>query len=111
MDNKNTDILYGRPTVNIEGYEPPSQLNYSNKRSIYKTFTPGLKAKKNEKFGNTIAEPIYGHYNFEEEKCPVCKEIPKQLCYCIYNDKSCSNGHIWYYDRDGKLRTGNPHKK
>lgn len=104
----NTD---GKSSIEIPGYEPPTQVNYSNKRSIYKTFTPGLKPKKNEKFGKTIVEPMYGHYSFEDEKCPICNEIPKNLCYCGYSDKTCANGHTWYCDRDGKLQTANPHKK
>ena len=95
----------------ISGYEHPSKLNYSNKSSIYKTFTPGLKAKKNEKFGNTTSEIKYGHYNFEEDKCPDCNEQPKELCFCGYRDKTCCNGHTWYYDRDGKIKRGSPHKK
>lgn len=107
----NTDIPNGRPTVDIPGYEPPSKINYSNKNSIYKTFSSELKPKKNEKFGNTTLEAKYGRYDFEEEKCPECNLTPKQLCYCGYNDKSCANGHTWYYDREGKLRTGNPHRK
>jgi|688.fasta_scaffold00008_101 hypothetical protein len=97
--------------TDIPGYEPPSKINYSNKSSIYKTFTPGLKAKKNEKFGRTTAEAKYGQYDFEEEKCPECNLSPKQVCFCGYNDKTCANGHTWYYDRDGKLKNINPHKK
>ena len=79
MDNKNTDILYGRPTVNIEGYEPPSQLNYSNKRSIYKTFTPGLKAKKNE---IDITCNVWG---YEENPIRTIR----------YDDFKCLAGGIW----------------
>jgi len=96
---------------NIEGYEHPSKINYSNKSSIYKTFTPGLKAKKNEKFGKTTTETKYGQYDFEEEKCPECNVSPTKLCFCGYSDKTCENGHTWYYDREGKIRVGNPHKK
>ena len=95
----------------IVGYTHPESVNYSNKKSIYKTFTAGLKPKKNEKFGNTTAEAKYGHYDFEEEKCPQCESPPQRLCFCGFSDKTCSNGHTWYINRDGKVQSGNPHHK
>jgi hypothetical protein len=95
----------------IPGYTHPESINFSNKKSIYKTFTPGLKPKKNEKFGNTIAEAKYGNYDFDEEKCPECNLPPQRICFCGFSDKTCSKGHTWYSNREGKLQMGNPHHR
>ena len=98
----------------IPGYVHPETNSSVSKGGIYKTFTEGKKPKKNEKFGNTQLNNIYiksKEYNTEEEDlCPVCDNPPVNICNCIYSDKRCELNHIWYTDRTGKIKTGNPHK-
>ncbi len=84
---------------------------------MYKTFTEGQKAKKIEKFGTVSAGNKYASSNSlndedDNDLCPVCNTKYVNICNCVYNDKTCKNGHIWYTSRgDDKPRIGNPHKK
>lgn len=92
----------------IQGYEHPTFTNYSDNNGIYKTFTDNKKQK--EEFGITIVGKQYAVYgNYDEELCPICNEPPINICQCGYNDKKCSKSHMWYTDRDGKIKNGNPH--
>jgi hypothetical protein len=94
---------------NIPGYQHPTSSSYS-RQSMYKTFTEGEKQKKAEKFGITSVGKQYAAYGeLEEELCPSCDNPPVKTCPCAYNDKSCKNGHIWYTNRDGNTKQGNPH--
>lgn len=105
-----------RPDI-IPGYDHPGSMVYSKDRR-YKTFTEGKKPKKIEKFGtvstgnnylsiNNLEDP-----NDENETCPVCAGKSLAVCPCVYNDRKCLQGHIWYVNRnDGKIKLGNPHKK
>ena len=93
---------------NIPGYEHPNTTNYSVTSRIYKTFTEG---KKKEKFGTITVGKQYAAYgDYEEELCPICNEPPINICHCGYNDKKCGNTHIWYTDRNGKVKNDNPHQ-
>jgi len=89
----------------IPGYEHPTELKYS-KDVIYKTFTEGKKLKKYE---NTNDEHQYAITTDYVDTCPKCNESPVNVCPCTYNDKICSNNHIWYTNRDGQTKYGNPH--
>jgi len=97
----------------IDGYVAPKKLSYS-KDKIYKTFSEGIKPRKKEKFGNTIAYNQYKKYDEtkldKSDVCPTCKNTFIEKCHCIYSDKKCVNGHCWYVDRKTlKIRIGNPH--
>lgn len=101
---------------NIPGYLHPNSDSYS-RDSMYKTFTEGQKAKKKETFGVTSTGGMYlSNKTLEsgkkEDICPVCNEDCIKICPCVYNDRICSQGHIWFTNRnDGKIKLGNPHKK
>jgi hypothetical protein len=95
---------------NIPGYQHPTSSSYS-RQSMYKTFTEGNKPKKKEKFGKTTGGKQYASYGeLEEELCPLCEKPPIKTCPCSYNDKYCDEGHIWYTNRDGNIKQGNPHQ-
>lgn len=96
----------------IPGYEHPGNIKYATSNKIYKTFTEGKKAKKDEKFGNTSLNKGYCTIGTDEEviSCPICDEDAVKTCPCSYTDKQCQNGHTWYTNRDGKTIKGNPHK-
>lgn len=103
---------YRRPE-NIPGYEHPGSYSYS-KDNIYKTFTEGQKPKKKENFGTISTGKQYASITSlnDDELCPSCSKKYVSSCNCVYNDKTCENGHIWYTSRfDGKPIIGNPHKK
>jgi hypothetical protein len=103
------DLNRARETP-IVGYVHPDSTNVQ-RSGKYKTFTEGKKAKKNEKFGTRAVETQYAISDIiqKEEFCIVCKEISVHVCPCAYNDKTCSNNHTWYTDREGNVKVGNPH--
>ena len=102
-----------RPSA-IPGYTHPEKTRYS-RAGMYKTFTEGAKPRKKEKFGTTtIATQYASSKELESDKaeltsCPICKAPPVNVCPCGYNDKTCKEGHVWFTDRDGKTKSGNPH--
>lgn len=92
---------------NILGYEHPNNTNFSNNSGIYKTFSE----KRKKKSGKTVLNKKYTTFTENEQNlCPLCNEQTVHICNCIYNDKHCKNGHIWYTDREGNIKNGNPHK-
>lgn len=102
---------HNRPET-IKGYIQPDEIKYSSRQGVYKTFTEGQKQKKQEIFGNTTVGKQYASYGEHvEEKCPECNQQSVKNCLCGYSDKICVNGHLWYTDRDGKIKRGNPHLK
>lgn len=94
----------------IEGYVHPTTTNTHGRDSRYKTFTEGKKGKR-DPYEVASKFSVYGSFGQEEEqKCPVCSQNPTYTCPCAYSDKKCSNGHVWYTNRDGEIRSGNPHR-
>jgi len=96
----------------IKGYTHPTKV-VSSRGNVYKTFTGGKKKKKKEKFGTTtVANSTYASVNTEKKtviKCPTCSDEDITICPCGYSDKTCSNGHVWYVDREDLVKIGNPH--
>ena len=82
---------------------------------MYKTFSEGSKPKKKEKFGKTTLDNQYlsskdlRQEEKTEHQCPKCGELANKICNCSYSDKTCPKGHVWYTDREGKIKVGNPH--
>jgi hypothetical protein len=96
---------------NISGYVHPENNSSRPKGGIYKTFTEGQKPKKNEKFGSTQLGTKYSNISeSNDDKCPICSKPAINTCKCGYSDKICDNNHIWYIDRAGNIKLGNPHK-
>jgi hypothetical protein len=104
----------------IKGYEftenakpcPTRNANNVSRGGIYKTFNENAKGKKKDEFKPTILEANYGKNIVEkndDDKCPVCSDYSVYTCYCVYNDKKCKEGHVWYIQRDGSIKVGNPH--
>jgi hypothetical protein len=103
----------------IPGYvHPEAVVNYSRRdRGMYKTFTEGEQSAGVQTFNSTTTEAQYVNYADsddeeagESNRCPKCKEPAISVCNCAYNDKRCKLGHIWYTDRSGAVKNGNPHK-
>lgn len=96
------------------GYKHPDTYSLDGKTSKYKTFSDtdiNRKTKDINDFGSAIAGRIYSlNKNIEDlDACPKCKSVVVKTCQCGYSDKTCKNGHIWYVDRDGSIKNGNPH--
>lgn len=108
------DMTTARKKLNIPGYVHPKSNNSRN--SMYKTFSEGGKKKKDmTKFKTTELNDGYSMVNIEISEshiCPIkdCGQTCVFICQCAYNDKRCSNGHIWYINREGEKKIGNPHK-
>lgn len=103
----------------IPGYvHPEAVVNYSRRdKGVYKTFTEGEQSAGVQTFNSTTTEAQYVNYAGsddeeagESNRCPKCKEPAISVCHCAYNDKRCKLGHIWYTDRSGAIKNGNPHK-
>ncbi len=94
------------------GYQHPSSNNM-DRGSKYKTFSDSdtKKAKSIDDFKGEIVGRVYSlSKNIEDlDLCPKCKSEVVRTCQCGYSDKTCKNGHIWYIDRDGSTKYGNPH--
>jgi hypothetical protein len=109
-DNKNMSNL------DIPGYVHPVNTN-TNRDRRYKTFNENDKKIKKDmnnfnsiNIGFNYSKICLDSIN-DELICPKCKEKATKTCNCIYNDKTCNNGHTWFTDRDGKIINGSPHKK
>jgi hypothetical protein len=98
----------------LGGYVHPTNPSYS-KNHKYKTFSDNdTKQKSNiNGFKSTEVKGLYGTntaaVQVTDDTCPICKEKAVIVCPCGYSDKQCSNGHSWYYDREGILKRGKPH--
>jgi hypothetical protein len=100
-------------TNKVPGYVHPEKATSSSRGRVYKTFNDQEKPRKNEVFGNTVVLGKYASANDQEKdgtSCPVCNEVFVKECNCVYSEKTCAQGHIWYFDRDGTVVKGNPHK-
>ncbi len=96
----------------IPGYSHPQSSNTFT-GGVYKTFSEKKpRGSKEESFGSTNISSRYASHqgnNNTEDNCPICSDVAHKVCNCIYNDKTCSNGHTWYTARDGQVKQGNPH--
>lgn len=105
----------------IAGYVHPTKPSNSRDKR-YKTFSEGIVSSSDkEEFSAVDAGKLYTKYNDitvetksesdDVNKCPVCKEKYVTVCFCNYGERTCKNGHIWYYERDFSVKLGNPHKQ
>jgi hypothetical protein len=99
--------LESKRNMTIPGYIHPETPS-GNEGKIYKIFK-GKKPKKGDKgvpVGNNYIRIDSTPVN---DSCPTCEELCVLTCPCGHSDKTCSNGHVWYTDRGGTLKIGNPH--
>lgn len=113
-----SDIEKARKQLNISGYQHPTDINSSN-NTIYKTFDSEAKD-----YGGSVNKSTYATFTektdrYGDEKqtytptdpniCPKCNTTALYACPCKYEDKSCKNGHVWYFDNN-KIALGDPHE-
>jgi hypothetical protein len=41
--------------------------------------------------------------------CPDCETPALFECSCDLKDMECKNGHIWHFNKEGKVIKGDPH--
>lgn len=100
------DIENARRRLILPGYKHPEATN-TTRSTVYKTFS-----EKHNDFGNTVKDKKYAtmsHYIDASEKCPECNSNIVERCQCSFSDKKCVNGHIFYVNRQGEIKIGNPH--
>ena len=103
-----------RKKLDIPGYSHPTKQKVSNRNCLYKTFSEGERKKKDmTKFKTIEVGDSYSVNKISEEvdKCPKCNSPAISICNCAYSCRKCKNGHVWYIDRTGENRIGNPHKR
>ena len=94
----------------IPGYEPPTQVNTKQSGTLYRVFDEGSKSRKIEQFDITdTAKPGYAAQMVDKQRCPVCEDEPVFECNCIFADKRCKLGHVWYTKRTGEVLVSDPH--
>jgi hypothetical protein len=99
--------------LQLSGYKHPESVN-DDRGSKYKTFSDSdinRKAKNIDDFKGTISGRNYTlNKNVEAlDICPKCNSPVIRTCNCAYSDKHCKYGHIWYVERNGDIKFGNPH--
>ena len=93
-----------------KGYKHPEKITPPGEKNVYKIFNVYKKPKKNEKFNSTRDLKQYTFQPpLESELCPICKSQAIIVCPCAYSDKKCDKSHVWYTDRDGIIKNGDPH--
>lgn len=96
----------------ISGYvHPETAVSSKAGTTPYSVYKKGNGQKS--VYASAPSSSVYKIVNTESDDsntCPKCSEKAEHCCNCIYNDKKCSNGHIWYSTRDGSVKLGNPHK-
>jgi hypothetical protein len=99
---------YVHPVENI-----PKKPNNSN--NPYKTFNT---EKKDTDYVSSNNKSVYATFSDKKDtpkkdtpkECPDCGGEAYYCCDCDLNDQQCANGHIWYTDRSGKIKRGDPHE-
>ena len=95
-----------REKLNNIGYIHPEQV--SKKTSKYKTIN--LEDSKSDYTSNSNKNTVYATFTDEKSNdiCPDCQTESLYECDCIYKDRQCKNGHIWFI-KNGKIEKGDPH--
>lgn len=93
------------------GYVHPESTN-SNSGDGYKMY--------NKEGESTYVSQDYNRYATFDTKqsgdvqktdiCPSCETKALYSCDCEFGDMMCTNGHMWYVQKDGKVIVGDPHK-
>ena len=96
--------------ISVSGYEHPTELILSNPRTNkkYKIFNNGT-----DKSPYVSSGQKYKYLRYTDKKtqniCPECGEEALYECKCDNKDKQCSNGHVWYINKEGFITKGDPH--
>lgn len=112
-----SNIEKARANLQISGYVHPTSSNPSSTKSVYKSFNT---ESKKEDYISSKPKSAYATFTEKEEEernnnskqangCPDCGEEALYVCNCKFEDKQCSNGHVWYINSKGRIKRGDPH--
>ena len=88
----------------------------SSKDKRYKTFDTETTEKKD--YGSSLSNTGYATFTdkdftkTQQKKrmtCPECGSVALYVCNCERKDKQCENGHVWHFNKDGQIVSGDPH--
>ena len=104
-----------RQDIKINGYVHPVENIHkkpSNNNNPYKTFNP---EKKGTDYLSSKNKSVYATFSDKEvlketsNVCPQCRGEALYICNCELRDKQCEKGHVWYTEKSGHIKTGDPH--
>lgn len=108
-----SNIEKARRNLKISGYQHPTEVvSVVNKKS-YKTFNS---EKKEDDYVKPKPRSGYATFSDKPESnkqykgCPQCGRDVLYECDCPLKDKQCEKGHVWYVNRDGHIKSGDPHE-
>lgn len=102
-------IEEARRKLQISGYQHPETIKYSSDKK-YKVFN-------SEDYKTSTDKPKYATFSEKKDSenvvnknnCLVCEEEYLYVCDCEMKDKQCKNGHVWFEDKSGDIKEGDPH--
>lgn len=105
------NIKQTRDNLHISGYVHPTTSNSYSSKSTYKFFN--TESKKDD-YISSKPKSIYATFNDknttkQDNKCPDCGGEALYACDCEFNDKQCIKSHIWYTNKEGEIKLGDPH--
>ena len=106
------NIESARKELKISGYVHPTDI-VPKTVTQYKTFNT---ESKGENYGNSKHKSGYATFTDNEytdnyaKGCPDCGNDALYECDCVLKDKQGSNGHVWYTDKSGHIKRGDPHE-
>lgn len=97
--------------IKINGYVHPVEnipKKPKNSNNPYKTFNT---EKKNTDYVSSKNKSAYATFSDKEtlKGCPECGGDALYVCNCELNDNQCAKGHVWYTDKSGQIKKGDPH--
>ena len=107
-----SDIEKMQRETTISGYvHPPENIPSSSKNNMnrYKTFNA---ENKNTYYVSATNKSVYAKFSDKDtipKGCPDCGEEALYECDCELKDKQCAKGHVWYIDKSGHIKKGDPH--
>ena len=105
-----SDIEKIRRETTIAGYVHPIENTSKNNTNRYKTFNA---EKKGTDYVTAKNKSAYAKFTDNEtipKGCPDCGGQALYVCDCELKDKQCDKGHVWYIDKSGHIKKGDPHE-
>lgn len=103
-----SNIEKARRELKISGYVHPT-AKPSGSFNPYKTFNTESKKSDYETAKNKSCYATFTDKESVTNGCPTCGGDALYVCECELKDKQCSKGHVWYLNKSGHIRKGDPH--
>lgn len=109
-----SEIESARRKLQISGYQHPTEI-IPKKSKQYKIFNTESKTNDYTKPSKFFSYATFTDKESEQKLykqsniCPVCRLDALYVCDCQYADKQCSNGHVWFINKNNNVSIGDPH--